>query len=184
MLSFWQWGLKQELTQCYKNQPTRDLLEYLSVFVCVSPDNADPILSTGIRHHGDERWRSQVTLCCRDNCVALSAIFYRSLSSSSSLFFFFSPYVSQPQLRSRLLECAEPSECCVWFPWHFRAACDSAKTRHALTSRAPAAASALLKHTKKQDKQKHNSWCGSNSAKSSSFIAFGRWMLILLLSPF
>lgn len=54
---FWQWWLKQELTQCYKNQPTRDLLEYLSVFVCVSPDNADPILSTGFRHHGDETER-------------------------------------------------------------------------------------------------------------------------------
>lgn len=43
--------------QCYKNQPTRDLLEYLSVFVCVAPDNADPILSTGIRNHGDETER-------------------------------------------------------------------------------------------------------------------------------
>lgn len=55
--SFWQWGLKRELTQCYKNQPTRDLLEYLTVFVCVSLHNADPILSTGIRHHGDETER-------------------------------------------------------------------------------------------------------------------------------
>lgn len=52
--SFRQWGPKQELTQCYKNQPTRDLLEYLSVFVCVSLHNADPILSTGSGHHGDE----------------------------------------------------------------------------------------------------------------------------------
>lgn len=91
--SFWQWGLKRELTQCYKNQPTRDLLEYLTVFVCVSLHNADPILSTGIRHHGDEteRWQSQVTLCCQDNCVALSAIF---LQVSLFLFLFFSTRLS------------------------------------------------------------------------------------------
>lgn len=36
----------------------------------------------------------------------------------------------------------------MWFPWHFHAACDSAKTQHALTSRAPAPALVLLKHTK------------------------------------
>lgn len=36
VLFFLTMGLKRELTQCYKNQPTRDLLEYLSVFVCVS----------------------------------------------------------------------------------------------------------------------------------------------------
>lgn len=32
-------------------------MEYLSVFVCVSLHDADPILSTGIGHHGDEAER-------------------------------------------------------------------------------------------------------------------------------
>lgn len=43
------------VTQCYKNQPTRDLLEYLSgFFVCVSLHDADAILSTGGGRHGDQ----------------------------------------------------------------------------------------------------------------------------------
>lgn len=71
--------------------------------------------------------------------------FYRSLPFSSSLSP--PPHISQPRLLSPLQECAEPSECCVWFPWHFHAACDSAKTQHALTSQAPAPALVLLKHT-------------------------------------
>lgn len=83
------------------------------------------------------------------------------LQVSLFLFFFFFPYVSQPQLHLWLLECAEPSECRVWFPWRFHAACDSAKTQHALTSRAPAAALVLFKHTEKQYKLKNNSWCDS-----------------------
>lgn len=73
--------------------------------------------------------------------VALSAIFHRSLSSSSFGLVFL--YVSHPAL----LECAKPSECCVGFPRRLRAACDTAKTQHALTSQAPAVALTVYKHT-------------------------------------
>lgn len=123
----------------------------------------DPILSTGIRHHGDktvrerererasgrerERWRpAGDTVTAGDNCSFECNIF-TGLSLSLPLCCFF-PHISQPRLLSRLQECAEPSECCVWFPWRFHAAGDSAKTQHAMTSQAPAPALVLLKHTK------------------------------------
>lgn len=92
---FLQRGLKQELTQCYKNQPTRDLLEYLLVFVCVARDNADPILSTGIRHHGDERREVAGAgdtvppgLLCSSECNILQVSLSRSLSLFSLFLFF------------------------------------------------------------------------------------------------